>query len=71
MRLGNRDFDLADQMAEAERSSAIFAAQRALSGAGALDCIDCGLEIPEARRKATPSAKRCIVCQTCVERGES
>jgi DnaK suppressor protein len=34
----------------------------------ALHCIDCGHEIPSARRKAAPSATRCIGCQEKHER---
>lgn len=34
----------------------------------AADCIDCGEEIPVARRKAAPSAIRCIECQAKHER---
>lgn len=30
-------------------------------------CLDCGEEIPETRRRAMPSAIRCIECQAWVE----
>lgn len=30
-------------------------------------CEDCGHVIPARRRKANPSAKRCIECQTIAE----
>lgn len=30
-------------------------------------CVDCGTSIPAARRRAMPSAKRCISCQMIVE----
>jgi phage/conjugal plasmid C-4 type zinc finger TraR family protein len=32
-------------------------------GESALDCVDCGEPIPEARRKALPGVKLCIDCQ--------
>lgn len=32
------------------------------------DCIDCGIEIPAARRAAAPHCCRCIACQTAHER---
>ncbi|WP_321276936.1 TraR/DksA C4-type zinc finger protein [Thiomicrorhabdus indica] len=32
------------------------------------DCNDCGEPIPKARLQASPSAKRCIVCQERFER---
>lgn len=33
-----------------------------------IDCIDCGDEIEEERRRCMPSAKRCHRCQTLYER---
>ncbi len=45
----------------ADGSTAI---SRALSGNGQTDCDDCGELIAPARRKAMPSAIRCIDCQT-------
>jgi phage/conjugal plasmid C-4 type zinc finger TraR family protein len=38
-------------------------ARSQLSGEGSEDCEDCGRSIPLARRKAMPSATRCIHCQ--------
>ena len=32
-------------------------------------CVECDEPIPEARRRALPSAERCIACQTRHERG--
>ena len=34
---------------------------------GQKDCIDCGEEIPEKRRKAAPGCERCIECQQDIE----
>jgi phage/conjugal plasmid C-4 type zinc finger TraR family protein len=31
-------------------------------------CIECGEEIPEARRKALPGVKTCIECQSARDR---
>ncbi|WP_346915386.1 TraR/DksA C4-type zinc finger protein [uncultured Roseibium sp.] len=36
-------------------------------GQGADECVDCGDPIPEARRLALPSARRCAGCQTSFE----
>jgi len=44
-------------------------ARAALAGPGREDCKDCGFEIPEERRKAMPSATRCIACQIKFEHG--
>lgn len=32
-------------------------------GEGTAECIDCGDEIPEARRRALPGACTCVKCQ--------
>lgn len=32
-------------------------------GESAVDCVECGEPIPEARRKALPGVKLCIDCQ--------
>lgn len=34
---------------------------------GASHCEDCGMDIPMARRKAIPSATRCVDCQEDLE----
>ena len=33
----------------------------------ATECIDCGSQIPEARRWAMPGCQRCVKCQTIFE----
>ena len=33
-------------------------------GEGVEHCVDCGDDIPEARRKALPGARNCISCQS-------
>jgi phage/conjugal plasmid C-4 type zinc finger TraR family protein len=33
-------------------------------GEGTARCIDCGNEIPEARRRALPGARTCVKCQS-------
>jgi len=60
-------FDRATQLEEQHRELAL--AQQALqraqtTGASAFFCIDCGVDIPEARRQAVPGCQRCIDCQT-------
>lgn len=32
-------------------------------GESALECVECGEDIPEARRKALPGVKLCLDCQ--------
>ena len=33
-------------------------------GEGAEHCVECGDDIPEARRKALPGARTCVSCQS-------
>jgi phage/conjugal plasmid C-4 type zinc finger TraR family protein len=35
----------------------------------AIECEDCGEEIPEARRRAVPGCRCCVECQEERERG--
>lgn len=35
------------------------------------ECIDCGEEIPEARRRAQPGCCRCVECQAAYEEAGS
>lgn len=32
-----------------------------------MDCMDCGITIPEARRKAVQGCQRCVGCQIAFE----
>ena len=41
--------------------------QEKLSRKGFLTCEECGDDIPEERRKAYPSARTCVPCQTWLE----
>lgn len=65
---GNRALEIAQVRAEQEAAVAVAAASAALAGAGADDCVDCNHEIGAARRKAMPSAERCITCQELFEK---
>jgi len=40
-----------------------------LQGPGRETCLDCGKPIPEARRKAYPSATLCVGCKQLQETG--
>lgn len=65
---GNAAFEQAELRAEQEREAAIADASRTLRGPGTMQCEDCGSDIASERRLALPSATRCIVCQTMLER---
>lgn len=68
MNSSDRNFDLAEELAEKERQTAILRVRLALAHEGRFDCQDCPHEIEPARREALPSAIRCIACQTAYER---
>lgn len=61
-------FEQALKADEAARAAGIKKAQLALAKQGTLDCIDCGMEIPEKRRAVVPHATRCAACQNMHER---
>lgn len=58
-----RDFELAERLAEAERDNAVERACAQVAGVGSANCIDCGEPIEAARRAAAPWAVRCLHCQ--------
>ncbi|MGH6986847.1 MAG: DksA/TraR family C4-type zinc finger protein [Caulobacteraceae bacterium] len=59
-----RDGAVLDQV-EATVSDGVLAARARLpAGEGASHCVECGGEIPKARRRALPGATRCISCQS-------
>jgi phage/conjugal plasmid C-4 type zinc finger TraR family protein len=39
-------------------------------GAGRADCLECGEDIPPARRKAIPGVNLCVACQAVVDEQE-
>jgi len=57
------DIDKANELAEKHRESAILKSVKSLKPNGIVYCIDCEAKIPEARKLAIPSCKRCIECQ--------
>ena len=60
--------DEAQALEERERDDCIARAAGQIKGHGATHCAVCGEPIDEARRKAMPSAIRCIDCQDSRER---
>jgi len=55
--------DRADIEIEREKQRELNRIAQSLEESGIIDCIDCGDEIPEDRREAMPSAKRCMDCE--------
>lgn len=60
---GDRAAELARRDREAGLARALAGARREPSGPAGVDCIDCGVPIPPARRRAMPAARRCVECQ--------
>lgn len=70
---GERDFELAEDIAERQRQAGIARVQAFVAArcenlpAGPLLC-DCGDPIGEERRRALPQTRKCINCATFLER---
>lgn len=43
-------------------------AKQTLGVMSAMECVECGNEIPEARRRAIQGVQRCVVCAGIFER---
>jgi phage/conjugal plasmid C-4 type zinc finger TraR family protein len=57
----------AQALEQQRRDAALQAASRACGGTGRATCYDCDEPIEAKRRKAAPSAIRCINCQRIFE----
>jgi len=61
--------DFASQIEQHHNESAVQAIRRSIGQVADNDeCEECGQEIPTARRKAVPWARRCVDCQQRYER---
>lgn len=60
--------DRASGLEEADRIGGVALVQARLQGQGAEFCADCDEPIPDARRKAYPSAVCCVECASIRER---
>lgn len=58
---GDQDAELAEHLAAQARRAALDLPGNEL-------CADCGEQIPHERRRALPSAIRCVSCQAFAER---
>lgn len=59
-----RDGAVQDQIDASVQSEVERARSLLATGQGLEFCEDCEAEIPEARRRAIPGARRCVACQT-------
>ncbi|MEZ7785024.1 TraR/DksA C4-type zinc finger protein [Cupriavidus gilardii] len=65
--MNERQFELAQQLEQAERDAAIRLVRAQCEGAGTDECMDCGGVIPTARRQLVQNATRCTPCQSRIE----
>lgn len=68
MSMDEKFHEQASQLELDRRSDALAQVRRTLSAQGQSNCEDCEERIPAKRRKAFPSAIRCIACQQIFER---
>lgn len=59
-----RDGAVQDQIDDTVTDGVLRARAQMPSGAGETHCLECGDEIPEARRRALPGVRTCISCQS-------
>ncbi len=57
------NIDQAQVLEQLSRDAAIKNARRTQATKGTVECIGCDSKIPVARRRAHPTATRCIGCQ--------
>jgi phage/conjugal plasmid C-4 type zinc finger TraR family protein len=60
----SRDGAVQDQIDDTVKDAILAARARLAAGEGETHCVECGEEIPPARRKAIPSARTCVACQS-------
>lgn len=53
-----------EQIEDTITDGVLTARARLPAGEGASHCVECGEEIPEARRRALPGAHTCVDCQS-------
>ena len=59
-----RDGAVLDQIQDTVIDGVLNARARMPAGEGTLECVECGEDIPEARRRAMPGATTCVQCQS-------
>ena len=59
-----RDGAVLDQIEDTVTDGVLAARARLPAGEGTDQCVECGDEIPEARRRALPGARTCVQCQS-------
>lgn len=58
-----------DEISHVKVCLAAQAARPKKTGASLFECLECGDEIPEGRRKAEPGCEYCVECQSWLDKG--
>jgi phage/conjugal plasmid C-4 type zinc finger TraR family protein len=66
----SRDGAVQEQIDATVESAVQLARSRLPDGESLTHCEECGVAIPEARRKAMPGVRYCVRCQSEVEKRE-
>lgn len=59
--------DMAEQLQTRELAD-LLAGRVRYSGESAIECAECGEQIPEGRRQAVPGCRLCLECQELADR---
>ena len=65
----SRDGAVQEQIDATVEAAVQLARSRLPDGESLTHCEECGVGIPEARRKAMPGVRYCVKCQSDVEKG--
>jgi len=57
-----------DQIDDTVTDGVMRARARMPAGEGETHCLECGDEIPQARRHAVPGVRTCVACQSALDR---
>jgi phage/conjugal plasmid C-4 type zinc finger TraR family protein len=66
----SRDGDVQEQIDATIESEVQLARSRLSEGESSTHCEECGIMIPDARRKAIPGVRFCVSCQSGIEKGQ-
>ena len=64
----SRDGDVQEQIDATVESGVQLARSRLSGGESSTHCEECGIVIPDARRKAIPGVRLCVTCQSDLEK---
>ena len=57
-----------DQIDDTVKDGVLRARAKMPAGEGPTQCVECGEDIPEGRRRAVPGVRTCVACQSALDR---